>query len=368
MDIEDIRLRQRRRRRRRRQRVLLIALITLYITHQKRQWQWRPAYEYLQQSFSLELMPPGRAKAWLRFTVPEIQRIAPLLQLHTVEYRYRLQVDATTALCVVCARLSTPGKWYPICDLFGRSRSWLSTVFNDTVLFLAATFVESLNWHPQISDYSRLKAFSRGVHRVGGVKGVWGFIDGTFRGHRRPGGDDEAQRLVYSGHKKQHGVNYQAIVTPDGLISSLTGPWAGPVNDWAMFKRSGCEEAIRSVMAGRETLYIYGDPAYSASFGVACPFEHPKGRRYLGAKEQAFNRALSSVRIAVEQAFGNIQVQWTYTAFSKGLSAGQQPVAAYFYSAVLLLNCYICLRRRTGRFLVKPPRIENYLAYYTLLK
>ena len=29
---------------------------------QRRKWKWKPVYEYRQHSFSLDLMPPGRAK------------------------------------------------------------------------------------------------------------------------------------------------------------------------------------------------------------------------------------------------------------------------------------------------------------------
>ena len=69
---------------------------------------------------------------------------------------------------------------------------------------------------------------------------------------------------------------------------------------------------------------------------MSCPFEHPQGRRFLTQEKRDFNQALSSVQIAVEQAFGDIQVQWTYTAFAKGLTTGKQPIAAYFTVAVLL--------------------------------
>lgn len=348
--------------------VLIVALATLvlirrrrrYRRRQRRQWRWRPSYEYTQASFSLDLMPPGRARAWLRFTVPEIIELAPLLQLDQIEYRHRLHVDSTTALCITCARLSTPGKWYPLVDLFGRSRTWLSIVFHDTVSFLASTFASRLRWHPQLSNYTRLKEFSKAIHQLCGIQDIWGFVDGTFRGCRRPG-DNAVQKLIFSGHKRLHGINWQAIATPDGLISSLTGPFAGSVNDWAIWKRSGCEEALRVVLRDQEMLYIYGDPAYNTAFGIACPFEHPRGRRFLPKEKQAFNQALSSVRIAVEQAFGDIQVQWTYTAFGKGLTAGRQPIASYFAVAVLLSNCYTCYRRKQNRFGVTPPNIREYL-------
>ena len=70
----------------------------------------RVSYEYLGGSFSLDLMPPGRARVWLRFTVPEIKRLAPLLHLEEIQYRNNYTCDSITALRVVCARLSYPGR------------------------------------------------------------------------------------------------------------------------------------------------------------------------------------------------------------------------------------------------------------------
>jgi hypothetical protein len=63
---------------------------------------------------------------------------------------------------------------------------------------------------------------------------------------------------------------------------------------------------IRSVCIGQSTLHIYSDPAYRASFGVMCLFEHPRGRHYLTPKKQAFNKALAQVHIFVENAFGAV--------------------------------------------------------------
>jgi hypothetical protein len=69
------------------------------IRQQKRAWKWRPAYEYNRFSFSLDLMPAGRASAWLRFSVEEIIDLATLLQLDFIEFQNRIQADSTTALC-----------------------------------------------------------------------------------------------------------------------------------------------------------------------------------------------------------------------------------------------------------------------------
>jgi hypothetical protein len=116
-----------------------------------------------------------------------------------------------------------------------------------------------------------------------------------------------------------------------------------------MWQRSGVESTLREVIKGHKTLYLFGDPVYRASFGVACPFEDPRGRGFLSLDKAAFNVALSSVRIAVEQAFSRTQVLWTYTAFSKGLTAKRQLLATYFFVAVLLSNCYTCFHGSLAR-------------------
>ena len=167
-------------------------------------------------------MPPGRARIWLRFTPAEIYHLVPLLNLDGVVYRNRYTPGAITAFCVVCARLSFPSRWEHLTDLFGRSKSWLSTVFNDVILYLVARYREVLLWCPLLT-YERLQLYEEAIYQVNGVPGVWGFIDGTFRGYCRPTGN-EAQRRVYSGHKKAHGHNFQVIVAADGLAVSVTGP------------------------------------------------------------------------------------------------------------------------------------------------
>jgi len=120
--------------------------------------------------------------------------------------------------------------------LFWRSETWLSQVFNDTTTYLYKTFHGILRWHPQIKDYNRLLDFGKAIEaaRGGGCGRIWGFIDGTFRGFQNPG-ESDLQTFMYSGQKKAAGMKWQAIVTPNGLVSSLIGPWEGKANDWAMY-------------------------------------------------------------------------------------------------------------------------------------
>ena len=117
-------------------------------------------------------------------------------------------------------------------------------------------------------------------------------------------------------------------------------------------------------MEGRETLRIFGDPAYSDAFGTVSAFSDPMGRHALPANQAGWNASLSSAWIEVERVFGDVQKFWTYTAFGKAQRAGSQPVAAYYVVAVLLTNLLACLRgeRQGNRFGLTPPSVESYLS------
>lgn len=134
------------------------------------------------------------------------------------------------ALCVVLARLVYPGRWPGLQHIFGKSVGWMSSVFTDVILHISRSHRDLLGWHPQFT-YDRLEAYADGTFFAIGMEDIWGFVDSTFRAFCKPGSSDEAQRAAYSGHKKQHGQNWQAIVTPDGLVSSLVDPYLGPAND-----------------------------------------------------------------------------------------------------------------------------------------
>ena len=82
------------------------------------------------------------------------------------------------------------------------------------------------------------------IEHKGGVKCVWGFIDGTMRSICCP---DKGQEVYYSGYKKCHAVKYQALSTPDGLITHLAEPYTGRESDWTAYQSSGLVEKLREL-------------------------------------------------------------------------------------------------------------------------
>lgn len=158
-------------------------------------------------------------------------------------------------------------------------------------------------------------------------------------------------------------LKYQAIVTPDGLINSLTQHFPGPHNDWRLLIESGILPRLREIMAGQETLYLYGDPAYNSQWGILAPYQHGGGRRFLTPQQIQFNSHLSRARIAVENALGLVQNFFTKTGFGEALQPGKQELGAYYLVSGLFTNFLTCFRgNHVGiRFGCRHPDIFEYL-------
>jgi hypothetical protein len=287
--------------------------------------------------------------------------LATAFGIDAITFRFRYQASPELALTVVLWRLSWPSKWARATEVFGRSQAWLSVIFTDTIDHLANRYGAIVEWHPRLRSYRRLRRFAQAVSNAGAEGPIWGFVDGHFQGFARPG---KHQRKQYSGHKKAHGCKYSAIVTPDGIVSSLVGPFNGSENDWFMFQRSGVIRRLRRLFTNRRQLFLYGDPAYYSSFGVIAPFKHRLGRRHLTMEQRRFNKHLSSFRISVEHAFGDTTRKWTYTTFAKQLVLAKQAVGQFFIVAVLLTNCYTCMNgsnQTSEKYGIRPPTLYEYL-------
>lgn len=195
------------------------------------------------------------------------------------------------------------------------------------------------------------------MHATGGPKNVWSFLDRTLKPIARPG---NMQRAYYNGHKKRHGIYYQGIATPDGLISSLQGPFIGKTGDWRMWIRSGVQDKLKDLLAPlpvRNRPLIYGDAAYKmGGFSLIGAFTAGPNQEISPEKRQ-FNKVMSSFRVAIEHSFGGVSNLWQSLDFTRGLSIGKSPVAAIYIVAVLLANCKNCLRpNQTAQFFdMKPP-------------
>ncbi|ETP47412.1 hypothetical protein F442_06545 [Phytophthora nicotianae P10297] len=183
-------------------------------------------------------------------------------------------------LCVVLERLSST--FYYVCEHIARRCAPL----------------RDGDW-TRIS--SRLDEYTSAVRvNRGELRNVWGFIDGTIRRIGKPLGNAE-QHALYSGHKRCHGIKFQSVTTPDGIISHLFGPAEGRLHDLTLLDASGLEETIQNDQRFDGYL-LYGDPAYGHTDVFASPFDRIGATR----EESEVNASMSRVRITVEWGFGQV--------------------------------------------------------------
>lgn len=171
-----------------------------------------------------------------RFTRAEIIRLVAVFQVpHRVPSRAinRYNVSGFMGMCILLRRLAYPARLIEMYYVlgYGYSEGCVSRVFNWMVLFLVNRASRVLRF-----DSPRLQAsiprFAEAIHAKGApLDCVWGFIDGTIREICRP---ELAQRLYYSGHKRIHGIKFQTVVTPDGIIAHVYGPLEGRRHDMIM--------------------------------------------------------------------------------------------------------------------------------------
>ena len=145
-------------------------------------------------------------------------------------------------------------------------------------------------------------SFANSIYqKVAALDSVWGFVDGTLRGIARP---VQNQRVTYNEHKRTHGLKYQSITTPNGIITNLFGPVKRRRHDSSMLVMSSMMPVLENFSIGPngERSCIYDDPAYPLRWYLQSPFRGAQ----ITPDQNEFNKSMSKVRISVEWLFGNV--------------------------------------------------------------
>lgn len=191
-----------------------------------------------------------------------------------------------------------------------------------------------------------------------------GFLDGTLRPCSRP---VRGQRQVYSGYKKLHGIKFQSVIAPNGLIIEMFGAIVGRRSDSYMLARSSLLGRMANLVAtAGSPFYLYADSAYPLSMYLL--------RGYKGAMtpaQQAFATEMSRLRESVEWGFALVIQDWTYIDYKKNLKLLMQPIGKMYFVAALLSNMKTCVTAQHAfdgygnqiafKFKVSPPSLHTYL-------
>lgn len=269
-------------------------------------------------------------------------------------------MPADLALAVTIWRLACPTTLIRDRLFWGLAEEKICEIFNLTIEIIYEQWAHLVMELQHDAILPKIEMFCDAVHARGApLDRCWGFIDGTIRAIARPWRN---QRLWYNGWKCKHALKYQAVDSVDGIIRMLWGPMLGRRHDTAMLGESGLMAQLQQWCndpAGN-AYYLYGDPAYQISPWMLTPY---KG--LLSPAQQAFNTAMSSVRVTVEWGFGKIVALWPYVDYAKkqqvGLSAAG--LSKQYAVAGILTNCHSCFygNSTSKYFGVKPPSLRSYL-------
>jgi hypothetical protein len=285
----------------------------------------------------------------LRFRKIHLQQFAkklwPLMTPHLAgDYdRIRLQngyaLPFETCLMLLLYRLAAPRRIQPDMErFFGIRKSRISAALNTFVDALYEVALPYLS-NPALFQH-RFPLYAQLIFdKCNAANMMWGFIDGTLRKVCRP---IRFQRAAYSGHKRTHGIKFQSVTTPDGLIACLFGPIPGARHDSFMLAESGLLQQLSQIMPRNQPdvqIYsLYGDPAYPQSQYIVGGYRNPPPNSI----EAQWNTTMSKVRICVEWGFKEISQVWTFLDFRRNMKIFKFPVAKYYIVAAFLCNIRNC--------------------------
>ena len=165
---------------------------------------------------------------------------------------------------------------------------------------------------------------------------------------------------MYNGHKRLHGIKFQSVVAPNGLIANLFGPEEGKRHDSGMLADSGLLHQIQlySFTPNDVPLCIYGDPAYPLRIHLQAGF---KGAN-LAPLQRQWNKRMSKTRVSVEWVFGDILNYFKFLDFKNNLNIGLSAVSKMYIVCALLHNarCCLCGSLTSSYFDCDAPVIESY--------
>lgn len=297
-------------------------------------------------------------KSKFRFHKADFPRLLRNINLPSiVRLKNRTIVSGEEVLLIVLNRLAYPVRLETLVETFGISKSNISLAFNYGINFIYENFSHLLNFEA-ISSL-KLESYAQAVlHKGCPLNNCAGFIDGTLRPSSRP---SRNQKTYYNGHKRCHGLKFQGIVYPDGIIAHLSKSFSGNRHDSGILKDSGIldilEESFKGI--GGRRMCIYGDQAYPILPFLLRPFHGAN----LNALQFRFNRVMSLSRISVEWSFGKVIKIFAFLDFKKNLKLLLQPVDRIYIVGALLTNCHTCFYNSqvSMYFNCQPPLIEDYL-------
>jgi nuclease HARBI1 len=318
----------------------------------------RPKLQTGVSNFNLNAFSAVESRSFFRFSTREIAQLVVGFGLPTyMKTKENIHFQSTEGLCLLLRKMATPQRYVDLTTMFHRSHGAMSHIFYCMLEFIYNKYKDTLYMNVQLIR-SRIANYADAIEKKGcPLPNVWAFIDGTVRGVCRP---TFGQQAIYSGHKRKHGLKFQTLAAPDGLIVHIWGAIEARRHDITLLRLSKLESTLKSDEVFKGYL-VYGDPAYGCSDQFVCPYPTV----LFTPEKKKFNKIMSKLRVAVEWSYGDVVRYWSYLDMKSRMKSQQIPVTQLYVVAVLLTNCLTITRggnTTSDYFSLAPPTLQEYLA------
>jgi DDE superfamily endonuclease len=214
----------------------------------------------------------------------------------------------------VAIRMLAGGSYLDLAPLFDVSTSHLYQILDDFLSWILDTFefplvgwLRQRKWH-EIT--SRAAAFAEKTDGV--FYGPFAALDGLAVRVRCPSESDVGDPGNYYCRKGFHAINVQGICDKSKRILWCYPSNKGSTHDSAAFAGSKLYELLKEVSTELYNCgcFVVGDSAYAISSFLITPYETEEMRDDPLHSKDAFNYHLSSCRIFIECAFGEVVMRW----------------------------------------------------------
>ena len=288
--------------------------------------------------FDLDNFNNVQCRSLFRFDKDDLVELTEFLALpHQYVAQNGMVWSPIEGTCMLLCRLCYPGRLLDLAPYFGRSVPECSLIVNNMLADVHHRFSYLMSSVSQPwMDHEKYCAAV--VQKGAPVNNIFSFVDGTLRHICRPG---QNQREMFSGHKRRHGLKFQHVMLPNGIVCHSFGPFPGSRHDASMYGVSQLDTQLAQVKGSDgQQLAIYGDAAYPLQPWLFAPF--PEHNAHFTQEKQTFNSAMSPIRSAVEWGFAKVTSYFAFINFYVNLKLHLQPLGHYFQTATLLANCHTC--------------------------
>jgi len=195
--------------------------------------------------------------------------------------------------------------------------------------------------------------------------------DGDYVGAPRKLGQYEAQRSVYTGYKKIHGIKVETVLLPNG-ISTVFGPVSARVHDvGGVMLMSGLDDFLLDIQQNMPwaPYSVFGDSTYNAQH-LQCTRSYYRPLIpgvALTPHQELCNVRIKPPRQTIEFSYGEVEGIFQICLQPRSLKLGQIVPYAQEQLRVchLLANIYTCVNGNKAssymKFNFPPPSLDDYL-------